>query len=411
MSVKWITKRTPEETLIVHFQPFQPCYWHGAIVSYESSPCDQGDRIYISHLSRFGHEHDKELFNIDPLNGTDVLVKPAEPVMIDPGDTIRVTVTGDHNIRSSTVTVVGSEDKHFDRIHSCHHDICNLSYANKVSYMQSAGLGSELTRPELPFVDAECDSCHGTGVYIGSSEHDGAAVACITCKGTGRYKLKYKPFTTKQRRPGVKRVFFPGLTEVFINTPGGVTYEEWLADPSSLTAIGNEMRYDTCPRRIYMHQADKPELDNLPLWDRCQIGCPAGIRIDNCSFYHNKHLCWEEFDSFARPGHATVDIPSGSGVTTFGIIHFCLLCENYNIVRSEQPGQLVHRKREPQTLSDTCPQCFENRTDETLASAYVIENESDDRNALSYKVIQCPPDRLDNFSVFLRSFLMSKDGE
>ena len=264
---------------------------------------------------------------------------------------------------------------------------------------------------KLISVNAECDDCYGTGVYIGSREHDGAAVECTTCKGTGNHKLKYKPFTTKQQRPGVKRVFYPNIAEVSPNTPGGVTYEEWLADPSSLTAIGNEMRYATCPRRVYMHQSDKPELNNLPLWDRCQIGCPVGTRIKNCGFYHNKYLCWQEFDSFVFPDNIPIDAPSGTGVKTIGVIHLCLLCGNSNVARSEQRGGPVAKNHKTQISPDTCSQCFEERTEQTLASAYVIENPSIDGNTLSYQVIHCPPDRLGDFSGFLRDFSRSKDGE
>ena len=34
--------------------------------------------------------------------------------------------------------------------------------------------------------DCECESCKGTGLYVGMAEREGSAVVCHTCKGTGK---------------------------------------------------------------------------------------------------------------------------------------------------------------------------------------------------------------------------------
>jgi DnaJ-class molecular chaperone len=52
-------------------------------------------------------------------------------------------------------------------------------------------------------LDIVCQSCQGTGLYVGMAERDGAAVVCSTCEGTGRYAyhFEYKPFTERAKPP------------------------------------------------------------------------------------------------------------------------------------------------------------------------------------------------------------------
>jgi len=48
-------------------------------------------------------------------------------------------------------------------------------------------------------VDEICNACHGTGLYIGFAEHDGGAIVCSRCEGTGCFKHvhTYEKFETK----------------------------------------------------------------------------------------------------------------------------------------------------------------------------------------------------------------------
>lgn len=87
-----------------------------------------------------------------------------------------------------------------------------------------------------------CQSCGGTGLYVGLAERDGAAVVCWKCKGTGCqfYKFTYEDFVSRKRQEGVARVHKTGagfcLTtkdtevdgKVIEFSKGGVSYDEWL---------------------------------------------------------------------------------------------------------------------------------------------------------------------------------------
>lgn len=55
-------------------------------------------------------------------------------------------------------------------------------------------------------VDAECESCRGTGLYSGFCEGPGVAVVCLGCKGTGCEKLTYTPFTKRRGLRNIKTV-------------------------------------------------------------------------------------------------------------------------------------------------------------------------------------------------------------
>lgn len=55
-------------------------------------------------------------------------------------------------------------------------------------------------------VDAQCDSCGGTGVYSGFMEAKDEAVICITCGGTGCQVIRYIPFSQRRKRRGINVV-------------------------------------------------------------------------------------------------------------------------------------------------------------------------------------------------------------
>lgn len=56
-------------------------------------------------------------------------------------------------------------------------------------------------------VKCECSACGGTGLYRDWTCHDGAAIVCRKCDGTGAVELSYTPFTERKKVTGVKRVF------------------------------------------------------------------------------------------------------------------------------------------------------------------------------------------------------------
>lgn len=55
-------------------------------------------------------------------------------------------------------------------------------------------------------VDVECGSCGGTGLYQGFAEPKDTAVVCLTCQGSGKAQLTYRPFTGRKPRAGISWV-------------------------------------------------------------------------------------------------------------------------------------------------------------------------------------------------------------
>lgn len=142
----------------------------------------------------------------------------------------------------------------------------------------------------------KCQSCRGTGLYIGMAERSGAAVVCYNCKGTGAFKFKhkYEEFDGRKRRDNVERVFEanPGFVigtrngELSLSDFGGQPYDNWLrGDPFS---AGMEMRKYVCPAWWYQ----TADYDKKPDWDSC-LGCGA---FRDCLHFPTKEKCWERFD-------------------------------------------------------------------------------------------------------------------
>jgi hypothetical protein len=55
-------------------------------------------------------------------------------------------------------------------------------------------------------VHAECSSCRGTGLYEGFCERNGHPVICVTCGGSGREVIFYRPFAGRREKHGVESV-------------------------------------------------------------------------------------------------------------------------------------------------------------------------------------------------------------
>ena len=148
--------------------------------------------------------------------------------------------------------------------------------------------------------DQECHRCHGTGVYQGIGEGDGAGVVCTTCDGTGQEHVKHQftEFTGRKIDPEVRRVYRTGagikLHPELV--PGGVSYQEWLKDPDSVNTRGNEIREHACPAQWFR------TLDSTwtrgPHWPECTKipDYPA------CPSFDQKDKCWERWDLEAENG-------------------------------------------------------------------------------------------------------------
>lgn len=144
--------------------------------------------------------------------------------------------------------------------------------------------------------EQQCDSCGGTGVYVGMAERDGSAVICRTCEGTGKYYFKYtyEEFTEKKIKTGIKRVYQnnPGIGigekegTCKLEDFGGMSYEDWFAGKKFKK--GMEMRKYTCPAWYYQSADYKKK----PNWEEC-IGIGS---FSACLSFKNKEKCWEKFD-------------------------------------------------------------------------------------------------------------------
>lgn len=73
------------------------------------------------------------------------------------------------------------------------------------------------------FVEVDCTSCDGTGIYCGVAERFGEGVPCHTCGSTGKRLVEIKPFRRKIHR---------SVDTILYRRKSGnvrITYEEFLA--------------------------------------------------------------------------------------------------------------------------------------------------------------------------------------
>lgn len=148
----------------------------------------------------------------------------------------------------------------------------------------------------------KCGSCQGTGLYVGFAEHNGYAVQCQSCKGTGKSGSKGGK-RSKLRRDGIIWVIQtnPGMvvgtghmadgTPLPLGIFGGMSYDDWLANKPF--TVGMEMRGWTCPAWWYQNV----DIDKKPSWDECiVVGSFSG-----CKNFDNKDKCWERWNSIWAP--------------------------------------------------------------------------------------------------------------
>lgn len=142
--------------------------------------------------------------------------------------------------------------------------------------------------------DQECPECHGSGLYVGMGERDGAAVVCHRCKGTGKFHFvhEYEEFTGRKVKPKVIRVYQvnPGIMigtgkDHTLEEFGGMSVQEWNAGKEF--GRGMENRKYTCP--VWWYQS--ADYEKKPNWDECGFGS-----FPSCKHYGSKELCWKRFD-------------------------------------------------------------------------------------------------------------------
>jgi hypothetical protein len=136
---------------------------------------------------------------------------------------------------------------------------------------------------------AECETCNGTGLYIGLAERNGLAVVCNHCNGEGYRKIEYKWKTFKEKKiiPNIKKVI--KKNSGFVLTPeltsGGLKYVDWLA--GNEFKKGTETREFVCPK--WWDQSISEKLIQM----ECAL---PGTSFKACKHFKDKNMCWENYD-------------------------------------------------------------------------------------------------------------------
>jgi len=147
----------------------------------------------------------------------------------------------------------------------------------------------------------KCESCKGTGLYVGFAEKDGAAVVCHDCKGTGCYhtKIEYDDFEGRITRDDVERVYEtnPGIgigkgmeggDRYELSDFGGMSYSAWINGYKF--GAGTENRRFTCPAWWYQ----SANYEKKPDWNECLSA--LGRTFSHCDHFKDKNKCWERWD-------------------------------------------------------------------------------------------------------------------
>ena len=137
----------------------------------------------------------------------------------------------------------------------------------------------------------ECSRCNGTGIYRNVDTLPGAGLICPSCEGNGyvEFRHEYMIFTGKKVDDSIKRVWSNTAGgKLGLESPGGVSYHEWLRDPSSVNEPRAEVniREEYCPSRMKGVR-----------WKEC---VPPGMRFDQCQYFSEKVYCWKRFDREER---------------------------------------------------------------------------------------------------------------
>lgn len=153
--------------------------------------------------------------------------------------------------------------------------------------------------------NVECDACHGTGLYQGFAERDGAFVVCYRCNGKGCIEIKeiFHKFFTRKIEKRCKRVYSKGcsivITDKDIITPDkryisfskyGCSYEDWLKGAKPIP-----LKFADCPY-LETNQALQSKDKNKLYKNRCSKGTSIGESIYECKFFKDKEKCWEIYE-------------------------------------------------------------------------------------------------------------------
>lgn len=150
-------------------------------------------------------------------------------------------------------------------------------------------------------INERCKDCGGTGLYVGMAEHDGAAIVCYNCKGTGchHFVYEYVKFTCQAKRTDTTRVFEVNVGIMLgggdLAEFGGVSYEAWrLFINKAKFPPARENRKYACP--CWWYQC--ADYNRKPDWPECQT---FNGTFSGCKCFPNKHKCWEKFDKANNP--------------------------------------------------------------------------------------------------------------
>jgi len=143
----------------------------------------------------------------------------------------------------------------------------------------------------------QCESCRGTGLYVGMGERDGAAIQCHRCKGKGSYVYEriFTHFTgRKPHKDKIERVYLTnpgygigkhGKDKTFrLEEFGGISFGDWLAGKGF--PLGSEMRRNTCPAWWTQSAGCK--------WESKK--CLGVGAFSSCKHYPDRDTCWAEYD-------------------------------------------------------------------------------------------------------------------
>lgn len=154
-------------------------------------------------------------------------------------------------------------------------------------------------------LEVECSSCRGTGVYSGMGERDGASILCFQCKGTGKSKFRYTPFTGRKKAEGVERVYLSSYgycispEEIEFDEFGkidfskeGVSYDEFLSGKKP-----EHIKQMACP--MTADQGMCHSVKGFVEWCK-EHGCSWGSTITRCKNQCNKLECWHKLEILKR---------------------------------------------------------------------------------------------------------------
>lgn len=161
------------------------------------------------------------------------------------------------------------------------------------SYATRIVLEKELPLSEIR-IKHECSVCHGTGLYSGYAERNGAAVVCQRCDGKGWEESVFAPFTGRKPKAGVTRVFLtnPGIcigssNGYVLEDFGGMPVEDWLEGKPF--PAGSEMRRFVCPR-WWTQQVGPVKYES----SNCNTCLGGSFR--ECALFNQKEKCWEDYE-------------------------------------------------------------------------------------------------------------------